>query len=185
VLYPTSSRYFGFGDKKEVMIRTTSFGCGKLGHQIWQSSLALCLYCASQKNLIQNQGAGCGLPSVVFQDVLEAASVVATDFWREEEEFDKHRLVPEQWHRINLEYIVEGKQATVQRLDSHDPESIRSILAKHPVNLLVGSDLIYYNMDQEPLWNTLDILLREGGVKQVLLFSPLKSETREALPEFL
>ena len=218
VLYPTTRRYFCFGDEqeddptttttttttKEVMIRTTSFGCGKLGAQIWKSSLALCLYCGNHHllhnddddennhHLIQNQnvlelGAGCGLPSVLFRDVLGAASVIATDFWREEDEdFDKDRLVPEHWHRINLEYNVvrRGEPATVQRLDWHDPNSIKAILDKYPVDLVVGSDLIYYDMDLEPLWNTLDFLLKESGVKQVLLVSAL-SEAREALPEFL
>jgi predicted nicotinamide N-methyase len=192
VLYPTARRFFQFGKAAApCQVRTTSFGCGKLGHQVWSSSLALCLLLSShpQKDKIENQrvlelGAGCGLPSVVCRDVLGATSVVATDFWMEAEDalFDKDRLVPEVWHGINLQFNVDQKQprAKAQRLDWHDLDSVRQCQA----DIVVGSDLIYYPMDLEPLWNTMEILLHECGAKEILLVSPLQPDTREAFPAF-
>lgn len=193
VLYPTARKFFQFGDDdapatEPLQVRTTSFGCGKLGHQVWSSSLALCLLLTHhQKDKIENQrvlelGAGCGLPSVVCRDVLGAKSVVATDFWMEPEDaFDKDRLVPEVWHGINLQFNVDQKpRAKAQRLDWHDLDSVRKCQA----DIVVGSDLIYYPMDLEPLWNTMDILLEECGAKEILLVSPLQPDTREAFPAF-
>lgn len=98
--YPTTRQYFQFfnphpdsnaEDSSPVLpIRTTSFGCGKMGYQIWTSSIVLSLLLSSpcyrhkiQGRRVLELGAGCGLPSVVCRDVLGAASVVATDFWKD------------------------------------------------------------------------------------------------------
>ena len=90
-LFATRKRYFQFDSEseKEVVIRTTSFGCGKLGHQIWPSSIALCMYLMQHPEIVENKsvlelGAGCGLPSVLLRDLVGATSVVATEFWKED-----------------------------------------------------------------------------------------------------
>jgi predicted nicotinamide N-methyase len=226
-LYPTQRQYFQFapapappraedGDNVESLVppspvqqvRTTSFGCGKLGHQVWSSSTALCLSLvhdyyndanaqdSSSSSVRSPQsvlelGAGCGLPSIVCRDVLQIPTVVATDFWYvgEDSEREKERLVPETWHGINLEYnVVQGQTkeggALVKRLDWHDLETVRQA-AGPSVDLVIGSDLIYYPMDIQPLWNTIETLLQDCGASKVVLLSPLKPETREAFPAFL
>jgi predicted nicotinamide N-methyase len=194
-LFPTSRQRFCFGaENKLVTIRTTSFGCGKMGHQIWPSSIALSLYLQSrgkdsdqQRQVVLELGAGCGLPSLVCRDVLPwVESVIATDFWSlSEEPFDKDRLVPQPWHGINLEYNVQQHlpRARVERLDWHSPSQFASI---KEADLVIGSDLIYYPMDVQPLWSTLQHFLDNNGAttKEALLVFPL-DDTREALPEFL
>jgi predicted nicotinamide N-methyase len=224
--YPTQRQYFQFaaGDddasnstsKTIQKIRTTSFGCGKLGHQVWPSSIVLSLVLMHDLNhnkqntatlqSVLELGAGCGLPSVLCRDVLQIPCVIATDFWyssRAEgamnEQWESDRLVPEHWHGVNLEYnVVENRQesdedkaasiAYVRKVDWHDLQSVRrvveetSTLAK--IDLVIGSDIIYYPMDMEPLWNTLETLLKECFAQKVILVSPLKQNLREALPAF-
>ena len=93
LLYPTMRRHFNFCNNGysspsiDVMVRQTSFGCGKLGHQVWASSIALSLFLSGPYDYkvrgqsVLELGAGCGLPSAVCSDVLGARSVMATDFW--------------------------------------------------------------------------------------------------------
>lgn len=192
-LFATRKRYFQFDSEseKEVVIRTTSFGCGKLGHQIWPSSIALCMYLMQHPEIVENKsvlelGAGCGLPSVLLRDLVGATSVVATDFWKEDIDWtssDESRLIPDHWHGMNLKYNVQDKNAHVRMLDWHDLDSLKSIQSKYQTDVVIGSDLIYYESDVEPLWQTLEYLL-EDVVEEVILFSPLAHNLRKALPTF-
>eukprot|EP00980_Cylindrotheca_fusiformis_P005135 scaffold1087_cov136-Cylindrotheca_fusiformis.AAC.21 len=197
MMYPTIRRHFAFDGgasdehffEGKILCRQTSFGCGKLGHQIWPASIALSAYLCSRPELIKNKsvmelGAGCGLPSAVCRDVLQASYILATDFWMVGD-FEKDRLIPENWHGVNLEFNVATTQrAKVQQVDWFNPDTVRQALQTCQPNIVVGSDLVYYPADLEPFWNTIDICLKEGDVDQILLVSPLKPETREALPEF-
>ena len=225
--YPTRKRYFEFSipscttasTATTTTIRQTSFGCGKLGAEVWDSSVALCLYLGGQQqqSLVEGKrilelGAGCGLPSVVCRDELKADAVLATDFWEiENDDFDGDRLVPTKFHGLNLEYNVvnnaynkrgDGKnsnvETAVQRLDWHDRVSALSARDSFRPDLIIGSDLVYYPMDVEPLFNILELLLlgdvtsneestspvageRKTRAVLALALSPAK---REALPEF-
>lgn len=197
ILYPTQRQFFQFGkttDMPVLQVRSTSFGCSKMGHQIWPSSLALCLslihdYGGSDwpKSVLE-LGAGCGLPSIVCRDILQVPQVIATDFWYPEQQSQrvKDRLVPEVWHGINLQYNVERQHqgAVVKPLDWHDLESVRQA-ATPSVDLVIASDVVYYHMDIVPLWNTIETLLRECGALKVVLVLPVKPETRESLPAFV
>lgn len=195
-----------------LQVRSTSFGCGKLGHQVWPSSLALSLLLTHEYydstasstprvSSILELGAGCGLPTLVCRDVLHGLSsrIVATDFWYEaDEEFDKDRLVPETYHAMNLRYnVLEAKTATtpqisqslvkVKRLDWYKPGNAKDIALENSVDLVIGSDLIYYPADLDPLWRTLQSLLEEGGASKIILVSPYSlsgSTKREAFPAF-
>jgi len=129
ILYPTLYQYFEFfsgaqdstldeNNAATIRIRSTSFGCGKLGHQVWPSSLALSMYLVhkfaanpSMPNVLE-LGAGCGLPSIVCDCVLKATSVTATDFWYTDADatFDKDRLIPTFWHGINLQYNLKRQR---------------------------------------------------------------------------
>lgn len=153
--FPTARCYFAFeadtdtdstttiGDKKDgnnneqqqqqlVMVRRTSFQCGKLGYQLWPAAVALSLNCCARARASQDTfhhqrilelGAGLGLPSVVCAQVLGAEAVLATDFWDEnlpsyadsntgttnpakvQGDNDKdNRLIPTAWHGVNLAY---------------------------------------------------------------------------------
>lgn len=202
ILYPTQRQYFQFDnsakDGEIHQVRTTSFGCGKLGHQVWPSSLALCLWLvhefggsdAASLGSVLELGAGCGLPSIVCRDALKVPMVVATDFWYSDEiEWEAERLVPEVWHGINLKYNVQRPEqgALVRKLDWHGQTSVKeAATAIGPtIDLVIGSDLIYYPMDLAPLWNTLETLLKDCGARKIVLVSPLKPETRESMPAFL
>jgi len=217
ILYPTLYQYFEFFSGAQdstldedaaatIRIRSTSFGCGKLGHQVWPSSLALSMYLVhkfaanpSMPNVLE-LGAGCGLPSIVCDCVLKATSVTATDFWYTDADatFDKDRLIPTFWHGINLQYNLNqgqsdndnNKRAVAKRLDWHDPTSLQACMMDIPTTtendlVVIGSDLIYYPMDLDPLWETLMSLLSEYGATQIVLVCPMVQETREALPAFL
>lgn len=194
LLFETKKRYFQF-HQQNLCVRTTSFGCGNLGHEIWPSSLVLSMYLCANKDKIQGKnvlelGAGVGLPSVVCRDVLGASSVVATDFWKEsfDNENNDNNLdvnIPTHWHGENLKYNVQdsSKNAFVESLDWTNPESTRNILEKFDIDVVIGSDLIYYEHVMHPLWNTLEILLER--VDEVILFSPLIAKgKRQALPAF-
>ncbi|GFH55493.1 hypothetical protein CTEN210_11969 [Chaetoceros tenuissimus] len=140
-----------------------------------------------RNKIVLELGAGCGLPSVLLRDVLGASSVVATDFWKENIDWtisDESRLIPDHWHGMNLKYNVEDicKIAQVEMLDWHDLDSLKSIQSKYFIDVVIGSDLIYYESDVEPLWQTLEILLED--VEEVILFSPLAHNLRKALPSF-
>ena len=227
--YPTRKRYFEFSipscttsttttTTTTTTIRQTSFGCGKLGAEVWDSSVALCLYLGGQQqqSLVEGKrilelGAGCGLPSVVCRDELKADAVLATDFWEiENDDFDGDRLVPTKFHGLNLEYNVVNNannendnknsnvETAVQRLDWHDRVSALSARDSFRPDLIIGSDLVYYPMDVEPLLNILELLLlgdvtaNEESTSQVagerktraVLALPLSPAKREALPEF-
>mmetsp|Transcript_4485 Transcript_4485/g.10896 ORF Transcript_4485/g.10896 Transcript_4485/m.10896 type:complete len:332 (+) Transcript_4485:1654-2649(+) len=215
--FPTTRRYFEFSipsssveSTSTITTRQTSFGCGKLGYELWDSSIALCLYLGQQQSLVQGKrvlelGSGCGLPSVVCRDLLQADAVLATDFWQKEDDtFDGDRLVPTKFHGMNLEYNVVQRNANsnsvtetaVQRLDWHDRESAVSARDSFRPDLIIGSDLVYYPMDIEPLLNVLEILLigdvddknKEESISenktQAVLVVALAPAEREALPEF-
>lgn len=194
-LFATRKRHFQFDFECEndIVIRTTSFGCGKLGHQVWPSSIALCMYLMQHPEIVENKsvlelGAGCGLPSVLLRDVLGASSVVATDFWKQDIDWttgDDSRLIPDYWHGMNLKYNVQVEKcgnAQVEMLDWHDLDSLKVMQSKYQLDVVIGSDLIYYESDVEPLWQTIESLLEE--VEEVILFSPLAQNLRKALPIF-
>ena len=209
ILYPTQRQYFQFTESSPlVQVRSTSFGCSKMGHQVWPSSLALCLSLihdfhqnpqhqhqeengqgATWPTSVLELGAGCGLPSILCRDVLQIPRVVATDFWYADPDPAQRiqlRLVPEVWHGINLEYNVQrlDQGAIVRPLDWHDLDSVRQA-ATPKIDLVIASDVVYYHMDTEPLWNTMNVLLRECGARKVVLVLPVKPETRESLPMFV
>jgi predicted nicotinamide N-methyase len=194
MLFPTVRRHFTFGSDKDVMIRETSFGCSKMGHQVWPSAIALSLYmisCTDELSIedqsVMELGAGCGLPSVVCRDVLQAKAVLATDFWIQSvDDFEKDRLIPDNWHRTNLDFnVAKPLSATIRHVDWHDPQTVEQALESSKPKLVVGSDLVYYSMDVNPLWNTIELCLDRtiGGADQVILILPIK-DTRESLPEF-
>jgi len=223
--YPTRKRHFEFSIPAAatkpapagVTIRQTSFGCGKLGSEVWDSSVVLCLYLGEQglvggKRILE-LGSGCGLPSVVCRDELGAAAVLATDFWENDTDgFDGDRLVPTKFHGLNLEHNVVVKKSSndeaaaaaaetsVQKLDWHDRASATSARETFRPDLVIGSDLVYYPMDVEPLLGALGVLLvggSDGGDgsgtstsknnkqhTRAVLVLPLAPAEREALPEF-
>lgn len=206
ILYPTQRQFFQFTESSPTLqVRSTSFGCSKMGHQIWPSSLALCLSLLHDYHhdpvpawptSVLELGAGCGLPSILCRDVLQIPRVVATDFWYPDQDPSQRisgRLVPEVWHGINLEYNVQCLEqgATVQPLDWHDLDSVRKAAAAAAtpntpnIDLVIASDIVYYHMDIEPLWNTMNVLLRECGAAKIVLVLPVKPETRESLPMFV
>mmetsp|Transcript_47318 Transcript_47318/g.53647 ORF Transcript_47318/g.53647 Transcript_47318/m.53647 type:complete len:346 (+) Transcript_47318:55-1092(+) len=224
--YPTKRRHFEFSISpicnSPITIRQTSFGCGKLGGDVWDSSIALCLYlgkqCIVKGSRVLELGSGCGLPSVVCRDVLQASAVLATDFWETDNDvFDEDRLVPTKFHGMNLKYNVDKiysqerqrvisdnngndnnddnrvVETAVLKMDWHDRVSTKIAKATFCPDLVIGSDLVYYPMDVEPLLNTLEVLLdgnkespspTENKNTRAVLVLPLAPSEREALPEF-
>lgn len=181
-------------EEQPVTVRQTSFGCGKLGATVWPSSLALCLHLAAYPQRVRGRrvlelGAGCGLPSRLCVDVLGADAVLATDFWELNEqgvsEDDRKEPIPARLHGINLEYNVQGGGAQVQRVDWHDADTVADAKS-FGADLIVGSDLVYYPSNVQPLIDTLQALMtEEGGASEALLIAPLPPQAeRTALPDF-
>jgi predicted nicotinamide N-methyase len=245
--YPTNRRYFEFSipsllstkttttsdndpSPTPISIRQTSFGCGKLGYELWDSSIGLCLHLgkhnlAKTSSRVLELGSGVGLPSVVCRDVFKVDAILATDFWETDDDvFDEDRLVPTKFHGMNLHYNVVDQQqqgqkeisnndddddddnnidrvveTAVLKLDWYDPESTKMIKTAFRPDLIIGSDLVYYPKDVEPLLNTLEILLLQDDDEEssssssppgnktntrAVLVLPLAPSEREAIPEF-
>mmetsp|Transcript_16012 Transcript_16012/g.33289 ORF Transcript_16012/g.33289 Transcript_16012/m.33289 type:complete len:437 (-) Transcript_16012:44-1354(-) len=109
-----------------VTIRETSFGCGKLGGTVWESSLALSCHLMTlfksdgiDNNSNENSkpssewriielGAGVGVPSCVCRE-LKVGKVLSTDYWDDtSKDFvtapDPDRLIPHHLFGVNLEF---------------------------------------------------------------------------------
>lgn len=208
MFYATTKRYFTFptpenntdaagedsnsgedNNNKLLQIRQTSFGCGRLGATVWPSAIALASLLAGdtyrssmQGKRILELGSGCGLPTLTAKEVC-CADVLATDYWESEGVVVGNRLVPKDLFGVNLAFNV-GCQP--RNLDWHDELSVFDVSTNFKPDIVVGSDLVYYPDDSEPLLQTLDILLKNGGGAQnMLLILPLPpTAEREALPEF-
>lgn len=128
--YGTTYRTFRFfsggaatADGTTLTVRQTTFGCGKLGANVWKGGHALACHLASGrvsgKRRILELGAGVGLPSCVVRSHWRgeeaAKAILATDFWEERPEggemqfgnsgsVDKERLFPSYMFATNLEF---------------------------------------------------------------------------------
>ena len=175
---------------RQVNIRQTSFGCGRLGATVWPSGIALAaLLSGDYRHLVNGKrvlelGSGCGLPSLVAKDVAGASDVMATDYWEEEDgKFDADRLVPKNLFGANLAHNI-GSATAVKHLDWHDQFNVMNACDEYQPEVVIGSDLVYYLADTPPLIQTLNILLKSGA-KDALLILPLPPNAeREALPVF-
>jgi len=175
---------------KRIDLRETSFGCGRLGATVWPSGIALASmlsgpYRSSVEGAaVLELGAGCGLPSLTCRDVSGAASILATDYWEEDDgTFDADRLVPKGQFGTNLIYNL-GDEKLVDRLDWHDKLGVIVSSDRHRPSLVIGSDLVYEQSDLTPLMSTLDTLLKTSA-KEALLLCPLPpNAVRKALPDF-
>jgi len=175
---------------RQVSIRQTSFGCGKLGATVWPSGIALSALLAGDcRSLLQGKrvlelGSGCGLPSLVAKDIAGASDVLATDYWEEDGgKFDADRLVPKNLFGANLAHNV-GSETAVKHLDWHDQVSVMNVYDEFQPDVIIGSDLVYYLADTPPLIQTLDILLKSGATDALLILPLPPNAEREALPEF-
>eukprot|EP00566_Odontella_aurita_P020933 CAMPEP_0113596846 /NCGR_PEP_ID=MMETSP0015_2-20120614/40606_1 /TAXON_ID=2838 /ORGANISM="Odontella" /LENGTH=356 /DNA_ID=CAMNT_0000504493 /DNA_START=49 /DNA_END=1119 /DNA_ORIENTATION=- /assembly_acc=CAM_ASM_000160 len=122
------------------------------------------------------------------RDALGANAVLATDFWELDDRVvdgGRKEPIPARLHGINLEHNVRGEGAQVQRVDWHDPVTV-SGASSFGADLIIGSDLVYYPSNVQPLMDTLQALLEEGrGAPEAFLISPLPPEVeRTSLPEF-
>lgn len=201
-------------DGTTISVRQTSFGCGKHGASVWKTGRALACHLASGrvsgKRRILELGAGVGLPSCVCRDVWRgeeaAEAILATDFWEEKSEggemqfgnsdsVDKARLFPSYMFAKNLEFnlihsaglpggeLQNDERCSVQKLDWHS--EIDTLSANmFDADLIIGSDIVYYLEDVEPLIQTLKVLMDdEESRKEALLVLALDQE-RKGLPKF-
>lgn len=211
MFYPITNRYFVFpsttttnplennnDDEKLLRIRQTSFGCGRLGATVWPSSIALASLLAGptygssiQSKRILELGSGCGLPSLTAKTICNCVDVLPTDYWERDGLVIGNRLVPKDLFGVNLQYNV-GGSCEPYNLDWHDELSAFEVSTNFCPDLIIGSDLVYYPDDTEPLLQTLDIFLKNGlgssgsgSERSILLILPLPpTAEREALPGF-
>ncbi|KAL7451554.1 hypothetical protein ACHAWC_003380 [Mediolabrus comicus] len=183
MFYPITNRYFMFpptttnplenNNDTLLRIRQTSFGCGRLG-----------------STRILELGSGCGLPSLTAKTICNCVDVLPTDYWERDGLVIGNRLVPKDLFGVNLQYNVGG--CDPYNLDWHDELSAFEVSTNFRPDLIIGSDLVYYPDDTEPLLQTLDIFLKNGlassgsgSERSVLLILPLPpTAERDALPGF-
>ena len=175
---------------RQVNIRQTSFGCGKLGATVWPSGIALAsLLSGDYRSLIRGKrvlelGSGCGLPSLVARDIAGASDVLATDYWEEDDgTFDADRLIPKNLFGANLAHNI-GSETAIKHLDWHDQVNVMSAYDEFQPEIIIGSDLVYYLADTPPLIQTIDILLKSGATDALLVLPLPPNAEREALPDF-
>ena len=175
---------------RQVNIRQTSFGCGKLGATVWPSGIALAsLLSGDYRSLIRGKrvlelGSGCGLPSLVARDIAGASDVLATDYWEEDDgTFDADRLIPKNLFGANLAHNI-GSETATKHLDWHDQVNVMSAYDEFQPEIIIGSDLVYYLADTPPLIQTIDILLKSGASDALLVLPLPPNAEREALPDF-
>ena len=175
---------------RQVNIRQTSFGCGKLGATVWPSGIALAsLLSGDYRSLIRGKrvlelGSGCGLPSLVARDIAGASDVLATDYWEEDDgTFDADRLIPKNLFGANLAHNI-GSETAIKHLDWHDQVNVMSAYDEFQPEIIIGSDLVYYLADTPPLIQTIDILLKSGASDALLVLPLPPNAEREALPDF-
>lgn len=187
--YPTQYETYRFfpRNKEEITIsvRTTSFGCGKLGSAVWRCALALSCHLVSlfdtydesqlKSMRVLELGAGLGLPSCVCREV-GIGKVLATDFWDEREGFDKsldnERLIPHKLFGTNLDFnvvkcagIASQRQnsdgISVDKLDwGSEVGTFRTKVMFDPT-LIIASDVVYRAEDAPILVRALELLM--GG----------------------
>jgi len=205
--YPTQYRTYRFfpqhgrdsdDDKNQgatITIRQTSFGCGKLGFEVWKCALALSCYLISLFGNCHNNdesdidsirvlelGAGCGLPSCVCRE-MGMGGVLATDYWEEQNgnfgrPMDKERLIPHWLFGVNLDFnVVQGagimregnsqeqRSVSVRKLDWHNEVDVLEAKALFDPNLIIASDVVYYVEDVPPLVRALELLLEQDSSK--------------------
>ncbi|KAL7518665.1 hypothetical protein ACHAWX_003476 [Stephanocyclus meneghinianus] len=203
--YPTQYRTYRFfsqhgreNDNEKIQgttitIRQTSFGCGKLGFEVWKCALALSCYLIRLFDNFHNNnesdiksvrvlelGAGCGLPSCVCRE-MGVGGVLATDYWEEQSgdfgrPMDKERLVPHWLFGVNLDFNVvqsagimrEGNSSAQRsvfsrKLDWHNEVDVLEAKALFDPNLIIASDVVYYVEDVPPLVRALELLLEHGS----------------------
>ena len=210
MFYPTTNRYFMFpptttnplendDDNTLLRIRQTSFGCGRLGATVWPSAIALASLLAGptyrssiQTKRVLELGSGCGLPSLTAKTICNCVDVLPTDYWERDGLVIGNRLIPKDLFGVNLQYNVGG--CDPYNLDWHDELSVFEVSTNFCPDLVIGSDLVYYPDDSEPLLQTLDIFLKNGlgsssgsrgSERSILLMLPLPpTAEREALPGF-
>ena len=136
-------------------------------------------------------GSGCGLPSLTAKTICNCVDVLPTDYWERDGLVIGNRLVPKDLFGVNLQYNVGG--CDPYNLDWHDELSVFEVSTNFRPDLIIGSDLVYYPDDTEPLLQTLDIFLKNGlgssgsrgSERSILLILPLPpTAEREALPGF-
>lgn len=129
-------------------------------------------------------GSGCGLPSLTAKTICNCVDVLPTDYWERDGLVIGNRLVPKDLFGVNLQYNV-GGGCDPYNLDWHDELSVFEVSTNFRPDLIIGSDLVYYPDDTEPLLQTLDIFLKNGLGSSILLILPLPpTAEREALPAF-
>lgn len=184
--YPTMWKEYEFtsaNNSQSFWARETSFGCGRLGSEIWTAAVALGLYLVKESSKVTGKqilelGAGVGLPSLVCQYELGASNVVATDFWDPDEFFSTGGDAPGRSFGENLYFnLCQGKvikpfdqQTMAQRLDWTDLDSIKAALATFEggtPDLIVGSDLVYHPEIVEPL---ISVLVRSFLISALLFW---------------
>eukprot|EP00563_Minutocellus_polymorphus_P018712 CAMPEP_0197726202 /NCGR_PEP_ID=MMETSP1434-20131217/14012_1 /TAXON_ID=265543 /ORGANISM="Minutocellus polymorphus, Strain CCMP3303" /LENGTH=384 /DNA_ID=CAMNT_0043312051 /DNA_START=136 /DNA_END=1290 /DNA_ORIENTATION=+ len=192
-----------------ISISSLPMKYGKIGARIWPSGVALSLYlvgtgAASGMRLLE-LASGLGLPSSVAMNIGGAADVLATDFWMDLphksaniEALTKEAALGRQktW-TVPTKEFGENLKANigidrVRKLDYHNETECTSIISapargndNHGPNLIIGSDLIYFEADNEPIIQCIRSLMHPSG-QRVLLVSPLPStDGRGSLGSFI
>lgn len=192
-----------------ILISSLHMKYGKIGARLWPSGIALSLYLvgtgAASGMRVLEMGSGLGLPSSVAMHIGGAADVLATDFWMDlphegakietlskEDALGRQKTwtVPTKEFGENLKANIGIDR--VRKLDYHNETECTNIIdtfargdGNYGPDLIVASDLIYFEADNEPIIQCIRSLMHPSG-QRVLLVSPLPStDTRRSLGSFV
>mmetsp|Transcript_7167 Transcript_7167/g.15837 ORF Transcript_7167/g.15837 Transcript_7167/m.15837 type:complete len:297 (+) Transcript_7167:48-938(+) len=161
-----------------LRIREIDFSKGRLGSTVWPSSLALGQWLvdsseAASAELVLELGCGVGLVSVAAA-LSGAKHVFATDLQAESEAGEgPDGLIENVRHNAHINGVA--ARVTARPLDWHLESSY---LAPCSCDLVVGSDLVYYPENVEPLVHALKHHLAPGGT--ALLIGPRRAHAAGA-----
>lgn len=175
-----------------VSCRQISFGLGKTGGQVWPAAIALAAHLASPSMRadmaglrVGELGAGCGLPGLVLGALGDASEVVLTDCGVQDgaEVNSGDRLLPHGvMDNLRANSAANDNACRVAELDWWEHSAGEPVSPSEQYDVLVGSDLTYYEEDIAPLVGTLRSLLKPMGRAHLMLPAATR---RKVVPQML
>lgn len=188
-------RRFVFNGGATTTVRETSFGDSGLGYSVWVSGVALSVWMAMNRESVAGKkvlelGSGVGVSGLTCA-LVGAESVVLSDFGKQNDGGGKAQVgvnkvvsedVQPEGILDNLLYNVGVNSVRgtceISRLDWHAPPSL---IPEKKFDVVLGSEVIYYEEDAEALASTVIRRTAPGGKFLLMNKAFNKDEPRRGL----